>query len=285
MNVANGYWLPLLKLFGIPTVVNVDGIEWEREKWGRLAKAVFRGGARMAASWADVLVFDAQAIKRRWQEQFGRDGVVIAYGGDSPGPLPIVYGLRSRQYVLMVGRFVPENTVPEFLTAAAQLSEVADVVLVGSSGYGGPLDEQAEALASANERVHWFGHLSDDDKLFSLWQHAAVYFHGHSVGGTNPALVQAMACGTPVVARDTVYNREVLEDAGIYVQPTAEAIRDGVLRVLGDPGLQEQLSKAARARSESVYTWEQICTSYDETLRIAARRVGDPDQHARPSLA
>jgi glycosyltransferase involved in cell wall biosynthesis len=218
MNVANGYWLPLLRARGIPTVVNVDGIEWERDKWGRLPKAIFRGGARMTARWANVLVHDSQAIQLRWNDEFSRSGVVIAYGGENPGDLPVFPGLAQRRYVLMVARFVPENTVPEFLDAAAALADVTDVVIVGSSGYGGPLDEEAAALAEENKHIHWLGHLSDDKRLFSLWQHAGAYFHGHSVGGTNPALVQAMACGAPVVARDTVFNREVLGDAGIPFQ-------------------------------------------------------------------
>jgi glycosyltransferase involved in cell wall biosynthesis len=149
-----------------------------------------------------------------------------------------------------------------------------DVVLVGSTGYGGRLDQEAAALAAANERVHWFGHVSDDQKLFSLWQHAGAYFHGHSVGGTNPALVQAMACGAPVVARDTVYNREVLQEAGVYVQPTAESIRDGVRAVLSQPQVQERLSKEALTRARSTYSWERICRSYDEALRRASHQGG-----------
>ena len=110
----------------------------------------------------------------------------------------------------MVARFVPENSVSAFFDAAAAISRRAPVVIVGSSGYGGPLDERASQLADSNPDVQWRGHINDDQELFALWQHAGVYFHGHSVGGTNPALVQAMACGAPVLARDTVYNREVL---------------------------------------------------------------------------
>ena len=271
MNVANGYWLPSLRARGVPTVLNVDGIEWQRQKWGTVAKAVFRGGARMSGRWADVLVYDAQAIARHWEREFGRTGAVIEYGGDCPEDLPVPDGLTHRGYALLVARFVPENTVPEFLEAAAELGKTTDVVLVGTSGYGGPLDEQAAALAVTNPRIRWLGHVSDDRKLFSLWQHAGAYFHGQSVGGTNPALVQAMACGAPIVARDTVYTREVLDQAGIFVQPTPESIRQGVLRTLSEPALQDRLSAQALARARSHYTWERICALYAETLRRAIR--------------
>ncbi|MBY4107523.1 glycosyltransferase [Rhodococcus fascians] len=272
MNVANGYWLPLLRSRGIPTVVNVDGIEWERAKWGTNAKRVFRGGAHLTAKYATELVCDSHEIRRRWSRDFGRDGVFIPYGGDAPDRLPVVEGLRSREYVLIVARFVPENTVPEFLEAARELGKKWDVVIVGSSGYGGELDLAAERLAQESPKVQWLGHVSDDKKLFSLWQHAGAYFHGHSVGGTNPALVQAMACGAPVVARDTVYNREVLGSDGIFVAPDPGEIGSGIEKLLADKNLQERLSSTAARRASAKYSWDNICQDYLNTLAASARK-------------
>lgn len=228
----------------------------------------------MAARCANVLLYDAEAIAVRWRKEFGRNGAVIPYGGVSPEPLPVPTGLQHRKYALMVARFVPENTVPEFLEAARDLSDVTDVVLVGSSGYGGELDEKASRLASDSRRIHWMGHLSDDSLLFALWQHAGVYFHGQSVGGTNPALVQAMACGAPIVARDTVYNREVLEDAGLFVGPAAHEIRDACMSVLGDVDLQGKLSNAAAVRARSHYAWPRVCEAYARLLHSAAGLSG-----------
>ena len=271
MNVANGFWLPFLRARGVPTLLNVDGIEWDRAKWGRLAKAMFRGGAKATAWWADELVFDAHAIGDRWRRDFRRDGVFIPYGGDVPEDLPIEPGLTHRGYALAVARFVPENTVGEFLEAAETVARTHHVVIVGSTGYGGELDDKAQKLADANARVHWLGHVSDDDRLHSLWQHAGAYFHGHSVGGTNPALVQAMSCAAPTVARNTVYNREVLDDAAVFVEPTPSAIADGVLRLLGDPALQEDLSARAFARGRAEYSWEGVCARYEESLDKLAR--------------
>jgi len=266
MNVANGYWLPILKARGIPTVVNVDGIEWEREKWGKAAKAAFRTGARLTARFGDQLVYDSHEIERRWRDGFGRTGEFIPYGGTLPEDLDPVEGFPHRSYALMVARFVPENTVSEFFDAARELSERWDVVIVGSSGYGGDFDLRAESLAATNERIHWLGHVSDDDKLFALWQHAGAYFHGHSVGGTNPALVQAMACGSPIVARDTVYNREVLQNSATFVAPDSRAIAYEMDRVLSDHALMDELSVAAERRQRTHYTWDQVCQSYSKVL-------------------
>ncbi|WP_236077756.1 glycosyltransferase [Rhodococcus sp. P1Y] len=270
MNVANGFWLPFLRARGIPTLVNVDGIEWERAKWGPAARALFRSGASATASQADDLVFDSKALGTRWGQEFGRTGEFIPYGGTFRARSATPDGLTSRQYVLMVARFVPENTIDEFLDAAARLSKRWDVVVVGSSGYGGDTEENLRRLANTNERIKWFGHVSDDDRLFALWENAGAYFHGHSVGGTNPALVQAMACGAPTVARDTVFNREVLEDAGIFVAPTPDAIYEGLSRVMNDPVLQEKLSERSAARAKEAYTWEGVCRRYSAVLHDLA---------------
>jgi glycosyltransferase involved in cell wall biosynthesis len=266
MNVANGYWLPLLKARGIPTLVNVDGIEWDRAKWGRLAKFIFRSGAKFTARFGTRLVYDSMEIARRWERDFDRDGVFIPYGGAFPPELPLEPDLVHRGYVLVVARFVPENTIPEFLDAAAEIARHHDVVIVGSSGYGGPLDARVTALANSNPRVKWLGHISDDRRLFALWQHAGVYFHGHSVGGTNPALVQAMACGAPVVARDTPYNREVLGSTAVYVSPDRDEIVQTVLRAMKDTGWQSTSSRHGMERANRLYSWKSVCSEYQQNL-------------------
>lgn len=272
MNVANGFFLPLLKWRGVKTIVNVDGIEWQREKWGRIAKAVFRIGARFTARFADELVYDSLEIERFWKENFGRTGSFIPYGGDSSEPLPFKEtAFDAGSYVLLVARFVPENTVFEFIEAAKTISSEHPVVLVGSSGYGGELDDAAARMAETHANIHLLGHISDDERLHSLWQHAGAYFHGHSVGGTNPTLVQAMALGVPVVARDTVYNREVLGECGVFAQPNADSIAKEVLALMKDASKREELSKQLSARANAEYTWKKVASAYDSLAqRLAA---------------
>ncbi|WP_253202198.1 glycosyltransferase [Subtercola sp. PAMC28395] len=266
MNVANGYFLPFLKIRRIPTLVNVDGIEWDRAKWGRLAKAIFRGGARFTARFGDRMVYDSHAIAERWESEFRVQGDFIPYGGDSPNALPLETGLTHRGYVLVVARFVPENTIPEFLDAAQTIARQWPVVIVGSSGYGGELDQRVSQMAENNANIWWLGHVSDDKRLLSLWQHAGVYFHGHSVGGTNPTLVQAMATETPIVARDTVYNREVLGEFGRYCAPEGSSISSAVLDLMADTGAQDSQAKAFARRAREVYTWEKVCSAYVDAL-------------------
>jgi glycosyltransferase involved in cell wall biosynthesis len=271
MNVANGYYLPLLKARGIPTLVNVDGLEWERAKWNALAKQVFRTGAKCTARWADTLVFDARAIEEYWRKTFGVGGVFIPYGGDVPRSLPVPEGLTHRGYVLMVARLVPENSVPEFFEAVPDIAAAHPVVIVGSSGYGGEWDEAARCLAAAHPSVSWLGHVSNDSLLHALWQHAGVYFHGHSVGGTNPSLVQAMAAGAPILARDTIYNREVVGPEGKFVSDDSEAITKAVFQLMDRPAELDEAGKANVQRAEEHYSWTRVCNDYERALRALLR--------------
>jgi glycosyltransferase involved in cell wall biosynthesis len=277
MNVANGYWLPMLKMRGIPAVVNVDGIEWERNKWGPTAKRVFRTGATLTAKHAHSLVFDSQEIAGIWKAKFDRSGTFIPYGADAPiSPLPLHEDLRHRGYILLVARFVPENTISEFFEAARILSHRHDVVLVGSSGFSDKFDQQAMELSTSHPRIRWYGHVSNDRLLQSLWHHAGAYFHGHTVGGTNPALVQAMASGAPTLAVDTPFNREVLEDTGIFVPSNTLAITKSLDALMSAPDLQNKLASAAAQRAKLKYSWERVCEQYVISLEGAAKHGSRP---------
>lgn len=267
MNVANGYWLPILRAMGIPTLLNVDGIEWERSKWGTIAKAVFRAGAWFSAKFANELIVDAVAIGEIWAKRFGRQGIYIPYGSDDTPDRGVPLQLVSGGFVLYVARFVPENSFDEFIEAAESLSANWPVVIVGSSGYGGELDGRVQALADRNENVIWMGHLADDRTLHGLWRHCGVYFHGHSVGGTNPALVQAMRLGAAVVARSSVFNAEVLGDAGVLVAPQPARIVDEVARLMRDARGRERLAARATQRAADRYDWDDICKRYEASLR------------------
>ncbi len=279
MNCANGYFLPIFRARGIPTVVNVDGLEWERDKWSPLAKKVYRRAAVCTAKWADGLVFDARRIAQYWKETFGADGTFIPYGGDIAADLPVPDGVARREYVLLVTRFVPENTVMQFFEAVPVIAERYPVVIVGSSGYGGELDDTARRLAD-HPSVTWLGHVHDEQLLLALWQHAGLYFHGHSVGGTNPALVQAMAAGAPILARDTDYNREVLGPAGEFVSDDPELIAKTVLHLMDNRAAREQESRAGVQRAAQHYAWAQVSRSYDGAMRAVMEAHG-ATAHAR----
>lgn len=270
MSTGSGFWLPLLRLRHIPTVVNTDGLEWKRDKWGRLAKRVLYSAAWMTARYADRLVFDARAIQNYWRREFRRNGTFIPYGGDAaPDAVELPDGITPGNYVLMVARFVPENSVGPFLQAVPTIASKIPVVLVGASGWSGddPLDAEADVLANQLPDVYWLRHIKDTKLLNALYANATLYFHGHTVGGTNPSLVQAMTAGSAVVAIDTVYNREVLGPDAPFVKPAE--IAPTILQLLDSPAELARLGEANHERAATQYTWDAVNRGYEAVLRGA----------------
>ena len=272
MNVANGYFLRVLRRADVPVVVNVDGIEWERAKWNRLAKAVFYRGASASARNANILVADSRAIADYWRSEFGVEARFIPYGGESSEPDDDAafrtLGLTERRYVLVVARLVPENNVDLFLDACDLLAPDTEVVVVGSAVGGSSTEDRLRILDKS--RYRWLGHVHDQALLRSLWRHAGVYFHGHSVGGTNPALLQAMGSGAPVVAVNTVFNREVITPgSGVLVEADARAIAESLRSVLADDVFAAALGQGAMKRVADAYTWDGVCAAYLEALEAA----------------
>ena len=279
LNVANGFWLPRLRRAGIPTVVNVDGLEWERDKWSRAGKAVFKMGARLTARYADHLIADARAIGDYWQANFGVGSEFIPYGadldrGDADDRITDL-GLVPGSYLLVVARLVPENNVDLFLDAVEKLPPGTPAVVVGSAGGAkSPLEERLARMDLQRPGFRWLGHVSDQVLLTQLWRHCALYVHGHSVGGTNPALVQALGLGSPTVALDTVFSREVL-GAGWPTYPVDDPDRLAslVTDLLASPEVREKLSIRGREIIELRYRWDDVLGAYAELLERAAERT------------
>ncbi|MBV9058525.1 MAG: glycosyltransferase [Pseudonocardiales bacterium] len=272
MNVANGFFLPILRARRVPVVFNVDGIEWERDKWSPLGKFVFFTAARATARWADALIADSLAIAERWRQDFGRTSTFVPYGGDPRTERPnsdrvVELGLKPGQYVLIVARLVPENNVTTMLDAAK--ASGAPTVVVGSGG--GTALEKSVFAQHDPPRVLTLGHVADQGLLAALWAHCGVYLHGHSVGGTNPALVQALGLGAPVLAYGTVFNREVLVREEMLVSLDIESIVSRIHELLSSDALRTSFAEWGRSRVAEMYNWEAVCARYEAVLRGIAR--------------
>jgi glycosyltransferase involved in cell wall biosynthesis len=277
MNVANGFYLPLLRSRQIPTVVNVDGVEWVRDKWNALGKKVFRTGAAATARWADEIVSDSHEIERIWLSEFERSSHFIPYGGEPVEAAPdleavMSIGLTPGDYVLIVARLVPENNVDVMLSGA--IKSGLTTVVVGSGG-GSQVEAGLRNQAAGCPNVRFLGHVSDQVLLSSLWKYCAAYLHGHSVGGTNPALVQAMGLGAPVLAYDTLYNREVLGSSQCLValEPTAIATR--VAELVSSSQLRDDMSRQAKQRVGDIYNWPNVCKAYERVLLQLVKKNED----------
>ncbi len=273
LNVANGHFLKYLKHHDIPTCVNVDGLEWMRDKWGGLAKFVFLRGARLTAENATELIIDSRALDKTWKELFGRSGIYIPYGAevshDVGTDLLQKRSLPSSGYILVVARIVPENNIDLLLDAYELIDPPVPLVIVGSSNYEHPTLSRIRKLAE-NERVLWLGHLHDEDLLVQLWANASVYWHGHSVGGTNPALLQAMGAGAATLAFDTPYNREVLGGTDQLIPAIPRILAQRLQSLLDSPELRNSIIVRQQSIISADYGWEDVCASYAEVLKNIA---------------
>lgn len=282
LNVANGFFLPLIKLRRPRIAVNVDGIEWERGKWSALGKWVFRRGAMSSARFADEIICDSRAIQGIWSSKLKRRGVFIPYGADvhldRPTDRLAVLGLESGSYGLVVARLTPENNVDLILDAFELLSDEVPLVVVGSANYDSPTVERLQRLSRERRSFRWLGHIDDQELLSDLWFHSAVYVHGHSVGGTNPALLQALGCGAPTLALDTPYNREVVEHEEMLFPPNPPALALRIRRQLDGGSIT---SATCRSIIADRYRWETSCASYAELLASALAPSYDPPRPSR----
>jgi len=273
LNIANGFFLPLLGRRSIGVALNTDGIEWERGKWGTTARRVFRRGAEASARHADVLIADSQAIAAVWQREFGVESIFVPYGApvvEAGAPDRVRdLGIEPDSYILVVARLVPENNVELILDATANLEH--KVVVVGSGTGDSPIEQRLAEL-DRGDSLDWLGHVSDQDLLSDLWSHCGLYVHGHSVGGTNPALLQALGAGAPTLALDTPFNREVLAaDDQLFPQDPGELAR----RISGsfsDPGVRNSWSRAGQETIRARYSWKDVSERYLRALELACER-------------
>ena len=288
LNVANGFYLPLLNAAAGGTVVNVDGIEWQRRKWGLAARGTFYLGAMAVAHWAKQIVTDSTAIGQIWERKFGCDTRFIPYGAEVIAGLGDdkvrAQGLEPGSYVLTVARLVPENNVTLTLDALEAIGPDVPIVVVGDANYRWGLLNRLEGLAESRNCL-WLGHISDQDLLWQLWSHCAVYVHGHSAGGTNPALLQALGCGAPTLALDTPFNREVLADSPGALYPLdVRALADRLSLALRGSGAGTVQGDVARSIISRRYRWPDVCAAYERTLTAVAGAGTRPDVRLRHGL-
>lgn len=273
VNIANGYFLPVLNLSGIPCAINTDGLEWERGKWGTTARRLFLGGAKASARFADVLVADSVSISNYWREHFQVESEFIPYGAPvlrDPGSERMTeLGLEPGGYRLLVARMVPENNVD--LALDALLATEGTNVIVGTGKGGTPLERRLDQL-NRSGAIRWLGHVADQEQLNQLWANCGLYLHGHSVGGTNPSLLQALGAGAPVLAFDTVYNREVIDNPDQMYPRDAGKLAALIERVEASPDLRAEWVRRGQMTVAERYSWPDVSERYLKALALAVER-------------
>lgn len=265
-NAANAFVLPILRAARIPCAINVDGIERKRRKWNILGRAVYSIGEAMSVSFANAVVADADVIASYYRENYAADPLTIPYGSDFPdeedSDVLARLGLQPRGYILYVSRFEPENNPLEVVLACERLPATAPpLVMLGKGLYAHDL--VAELHRHAGERVLFPGALYGRDYR-TLQRNALLYIQATEVGGTHPALIEAMASGGAVLAHDTPENREVGGDAVGYFSLRPEESLSGTLREwLGNEELRDAYRARARKRAGLKYSWDRVTGAYE----------------------
>ena len=271
-NGANALLCRLPCLLGAPTriVLNVDGLERTRRKWNALGKLVYALSERLSCVMPDTVVTDARSIETYYKETYAKESVYIPYGSDLAPPAGRAalerLGLAPGGYVLYVSRFEPENNPDAVVRAFRAVPGDTKLVLVGAAPYANALLARIRAEAAADPRVLLPGAIYGEP-YHELLANAAVYVHATEVGGTHPALLEAMGFGRPLVVHDTPENREVAGEAALYVDVRrAESLAKGVGVLLSDPGARERSGREARARARSLYLWDSVADAYEAVL-------------------
>lgn len=265
-NAANAFVLPLLRAARIPTAINVDGIERRRRKWNALGRAVYAAGESLSVVFAGRVIADADVIADYYRERFGIDAAVIPYGADFPdqndsdvlGRL----GLKPRHFILYVSRFEPENNPLEVVGAYEKIGDAPKLVMVGEGLYAKDLVTELEKHRS--DKILFAGALYGADYR-TLQRNALLYIQATEVGGTHPALIEAMGSGGAVLAHDTSENREVGGDAVRYfdLRPI-ESLSGTIRECLRNPHELDELRARARARVAERYRWDEVTTAYEK---------------------
>jgi glycosyltransferase involved in cell wall biosynthesis len=267
-NAANAPALPLLRLVGRRTLINVDGLEWRRSKWGILGRSWYRMGEWLSVHWASVLVTDAEEVRTYYRVKHDADSVMIPYGADPIArglPLPAEVCVRPDRYVLYVSRWEPENNPVMMAKAHSAASTRLGLVMLGGATYDADLERSVRSAAAPEAVLPGaiFG-----EGYRALQSNARCYVHATEVGGTHPALIEAMGAGNLCLVLDTPENREVAGPDAWYFADEA--------------GLIELLKKADRLpaaalrrlrglsldRAERLFSWEAVTRDYLDLLSI-----------------
>ena len=277
-NGANAVFSFLPRLIGIPTVLNVDGIERKRKKWGLAAQAWYRLSERLSTRLPTELVTDAAVIQRYYNQRYGKASHFIAYGAEvgkiASRQALCRFSLTAEEYFLYVSRMEPENN-PLLVVEAFMHTDInANLVVVGDAPYAADYISSVRQTADADARIIFTGSLYGQG-YHELQSHCRAYIHATEVGGTHPALIEAMGRGAPILFLDTEENIEVAGNIG-WSFPKDVNILACRIKQLDSLSATER-SKMGHHASESVkkrYKWDEVVDRYEALLKQTINRYG-----------
>ena len=264
--VGNSPLAVIPRLMGQKVVLNVDGLDWRRAKWGAWAKRYLRFAEYLATKIPHAIITDSRSVEAYYLTRYGVRSACIAYGADvewtPPGAYLRRYGLQPRDYILFVGRLVPENCVHHLVEAFDGLRTDKKCVIVGDAPYAEAYVRRLRATSNPN--VVFTGYLFGEGDR-ELGSNAYCFVEPSEVGGTHPALIEAMAFGNCVVVNDTPSSLEAIGEAGLAYEGKvgAESLRQKLQWLIDHPERVEEYRRRAKERAKSCYSWEAVTGQYE----------------------
>ena len=264
LGVSGCICLPIIKLISQKKIIiHIDGLEWRRAKWGAMAKKFLKISEQIAINYADVVIADNAAIQEYITDEYHKNSELIAYGGDHVFPMKTEqlknwnYSFSPKSYAIKVCRIEPENNIHIVLEAFSKINNLS-LVIVGNwnnSEYGLMLRKKY----IHDKNIQFLDPIYDQDKLYILRSNALCYVHGHSAGGTNPSLVEAMFLGLPIIAFDINYNQETTYHKAIYF----DSVEKLITLLKGFDKLElSNLGSKMKELALQYYTWENVTDKY-----------------------
>jgi len=284
VNLVNSFHCILPRLLGKNVAINVDGLDWKRDKWGKFGKKYFHLNAKFVGRICPKgVVTDADEMRRIYLDEFGTPSVCIAYGANvekSRNPSVVrQYGLEPFQYYLILSRMVPENNADLIVRAFERLRTSRVLAIAGDANYRSAFVNRLKQ--TPDRRVRFIGHIGNPDHVKELHCNAYAYVHGHSLGGTNPSLLTALGSGNCVLALNTPFNAEVLQDYGILFERNPLDLSAKLQYVEDHPEVAAQYRNRAPQRIREAYTWDKITDQYEQLFLQLAEGRDPVREHSR----
>jgi glycosyltransferase involved in cell wall biosynthesis len=286
-NAANAPFVPILRWTGTPVAINVDGLEHKRKKWNSIGRKYYLLTEHLSTILPNETVTDAKVIQDYYATRYQAASTMIAYGADverHPNrDLVRRWRVEPNRYVLYVSRLEPENNAQLVIEAFKRVRTAHKLLVVGDAPYARDYIRELKARARRDKRIIFTGFVFGEDYR-ALQQNAYCYVHAAEVGGTHPALLEAMGYGNCVLTLAAPENIEAIGDAGIPYA-NEDDLAQKLQRVLRDGSLVHSFRQRAQQRVRELYDWEYVVDRYE---RLFAKMTGKPisqDHLDRPAVA
>ncbi|CZE49138.1 DUF1972 domain-containing protein [Campylobacter geochelonis] len=264
LGVSGAVILPFIKIFSRKKIiVNIDGLEWKRDKWGVFSKLFLKFSEKIAVKYSDVVIADNKSIQEYVFNEYKKKSTLIAYGGDHAKKEIVTdclkdrYQFLNKKYAFNVCRIEPENNIDMMLEAFTEYGKM-NFIIIGNwvnSVYGNKLREKYSNV----KNIFLLDPIYDQNVLNQIRSNCYIYIHGHSAGGTNPSLVEAMHLGLPIFSYSAEYNKNTTMNKALYFSNKEELI--DLLLTVSDKYIKS-IAINMKLIANDEYNWEQISTKY-----------------------